>query len=71
MHLVSTNAGDRSMEIGVEVHLAEISVLSLKRHSRENRVKYIVLKHHLDSEAFCFNTSHSLRGGARSASVSS
>lgn len=41
MHLVSTNAGDRSMEIGVEVHLAGISVLSLKRHSRENRVNIL------------------------------
>lgn len=58
------------MEIWVEVYLTEISVLSLKRHSSENRMKYIVLKYHLDSEAFCFNTSRSLRGGARSASIS-
>lgn len=53
-----------------KVHLAEISVSSLKRYYSENRIKYIMLKYHLDSEALCFNTLHSLREGARYASIS-
>lgn len=32
-------------------------------------MKYIMLKYHLDSEAVCFNTLHSLRGGARYATA--
>lgn len=59
-----------NMEMRVEVYLTEISVLPLKRHASENEMKYIVLKYHLDSEPFCFNSPHSLRGGARSASIS-
>lgn len=42
----------------------------IKKTFQENRKKYTVLKYHRDSEAFCFNTSHSLRGGARTASIS-
>lgn len=33
-------------------------------------MKYIMLKYRLDSEALCFNTLHSLRGGASYASMS-
>jgi len=42
------------MEIRVEAYLTENSVLSLKRHSIEKTMKYIVLKYHSESEALCF-----------------